>query len=135
MPTKNSMALQTLRFPRFWLTLGWLFVALAVYFCLAPHGIPGTDRVNDKLMHVSGYLALTVWFTGLYPRSRYALIAVLLLGMGILIEFAQGAMQLGRQAELRDVYADAIGIGIGIALAMVVLGGWIRRVESWIFRS
>lgn len=121
-----------LRFPRFWLTLGWVFVALALFFCLVPGGIPGTSRVNDKVMHITGYLALTIWFTGIYPRSRYAAIALSLLAMGILVEILQGVMHLGRQAELRDVYADAVGIAIGLAVAFAFPGGWARLVEKWV---
>jgi VanZ family protein len=123
-----------LRFPRFWATLGWIFVALAIYFCLAPGGIPGTQKVDDKVMHIGGYLALTLWFTGIYPRSRYAIISALLLVMGIVIEILQGAMHMGRVAEVRDVYADAVGIAAGIALAFAIFGGWALRVETWITR-
>ncbi|HYM34885.1 MAG TPA: VanZ family protein [Steroidobacteraceae bacterium] len=121
-----------LRFPRLWLTLGWVFVALALYFCLAPSGIPGTQRVNDKFMHVMGYLLLTHWFTGIYPRSRYVAIALLFSIMGIAVEILQGAMHMGRHAELRDVYADEVGIAIGIVLSLTLLGGWMQRVETWI---
>jgi VanZ family protein len=121
-----------LRFPRLWLLLGWIFVAAALYFCLAPGGIPGLEKANDRLMHVAGYLALTLWFTGIYPRSRYLLVALSFLAMGVVVELLQGAMHLGRNAELHDVYADAVGIGAGIALAFTLLGGWMRRVETWI---
>jgi VanZ family protein len=121
-----------LRFPRLWLTLGWVFVVLAVIACLVPGGVPGTSRLNDKFMHVCGHLALALWFTGIYPRSRYAMIAFLLLALGIVIELLQGAMHMGRAAELRDVYADAVGIAAGIALSLALLGGWMLRFEAWI---
>jgi VanZ family protein len=125
------IVLLPLRFPRLWLGLGWFFVALALFFCLIPGGIPGTADVNDKLMHVLGYVALTIWFTGIYPRSRYAVIALSLLAMGIGVEILQGVMNVGRVAEVRDVVADAIGIAIGIAVSFALLGGWAQRVESW----
>jgi VanZ family protein len=128
------MIMLPLRFPHVWLALGWLFVALALFFSLIPNGIPGTEHLNDKFMHVCGYLALTLWFTGIYRRSRYLLIAFGLLIMGILVELLQGAMNVGRMAEVRDVYADGIGIAMGVALALAVVGGWAQRVESW-FRS
>jgi NADH:ubiquinone oxidoreductase subunit 4 (subunit M) len=120
-----------LRFPRVWLTLGWVFVALALVACLVPGGVPGTAGVNDKFMHVIGYLALTIWFTGMYPRSRYAVIALSLLAMGVLVEVLQGAMRMGRVAEVADVYADAAGIAVGLLLAVASLGGWTQRVEAW----
>jgi hypothetical protein len=53
-----------------------------------------------------------------------------LLLMGISIEAMQGAMHLGREADLRDVYANAVGTVCGLALALAWLGGWAMRVES-----
>jgi len=122
-----------LRFPRLWLTLGWILVALSLVACLLPgNDIPNVPGMNDKSLHIVGYLALTLWFTGIYPRSRYVVIAVLLLLMGILVEFLQGAMHLGRFAEVRDVYADAAGIAAGVILALLLLGGWAQRIEKLI---
>ena len=123
-----------LRYPRVWISLGWFFVALALVVCLTPRGIPGTEGISDKMLHALGYLALTTWFTGIYPRSRYPFIAVALTGFGILIEVLQGTMNIGRVAEPRDVYADVVGIAIGIGLALALFGGWARRVETWFAR-
>jgi len=99
---------------------------------LPGNDIPNVPGMNDKSLHIVGYLALTLWFTGIYPRSRYVVIAVLLLLMGILVEFLQGAMHLGRFAEVRDVYADAAGIAAGVILALLLLGGWAQRIEKLI---
>ena len=49
---------------------------------------------------------LTLWFAGIYPRSRYSLIGVALFVMGVVIEWLQGAMNLGRQADMRDVVRE-----------------------------
>jgi glycopeptide antibiotics resistance protein len=73
---------------------------------------------------------LSLWFAGIYPRARYPAIAVGLLVMGIVIEGLQGAMHLGRQADLIDVYANTIGIVSGLVLALIWLGGWAQRVEA-----
>ncbi len=77
------------------------------------------------------YSVLALWFAGIYPKSRYPLIGVALLVMGIVIEGLQGAMNLGRQADMRDVYANTLGIVSGLLLALIWLGGWAQRVESW----
>jgi glycopeptide antibiotics resistance protein len=58
------------------------------------------------------------------------MIGVGLLLMGIVIEGLQGAMHLGRQADIHDVYANTIGILCGLTLALVWLGGWAMRVEA-----
>ena len=73
---------------------------------------------------------LALWFAGIYPKSRYPMIGVALLVMGIVIEGLQGAMNLGRQADLRDVYANSLGIVCGLLLALAWLGGWAQRVEA-----
>ena len=121
-----------LRFPRLWLVFGWVLVAAATFVCLVPNGVPGTADINDKFMHSVGYFGLTLWFTGIYPRSRYWLIAISLVAMGIAIEILQGAMHAGRNADPYDVVANSFGIAAGLALALTILGGWMQRIESWI---
>ena len=126
-----------LRFPRWWLALGWLFVVLALLACLVPPGAPGLDglfAVNDKVEHATGYAALTIWFAGMYSRSRYAWIAAALFAMGVMVEFLQGWMSLGRNSDPFDVLANTTGIAIGIVLSLTILSGWAQRIESVLFK-
>jgi VanZ family protein len=126
------MNVLALRFPRLWLVLGWIFVLLAVLVCLAPPGTPGMSGLfvwNDKVEHASGYVALTLWFTGLYPRSKYGWIAAGLFAMGVGIELLQGWMAMGREADPLDVAANTTGIAVGIVLALLAFGGWAQRIE------
>jgi len=126
-----------LRFPRLWLALGWVFVLLAFAACLAPSNTPGLATLfalNDKVEHALGYIALTLWFTGIYSRSRYIWIAIALFAMGVSVEFLQGWMSLGRNRDPYDVLANTTGIAIGISLALVLLGGWMQRVEDLFFK-
>ena len=123
--------LLALRHPRLWLVCGWLLIVGAFIANLMPqHDLPRLGGISDKLEHIVGYGVLALWFAGIYPRTRYPAIGVALLAMGILIEGLQGAMHLGRQADLRDVYANSIGILCGLALALIWLGGWAMRVEA-----
>ncbi len=85
---------------------------------------------NDKVTHALAYAGLTLWFTGLYPRSRYPLIAGGLFMLGAMIEILQGAMPLGRQSDFRDLVANTTGIGIGLLLAWHWSGGWAQWVEA-----
>lgn len=131
----NSML--PLRFPRLWLTLAWLFVALALLVCLAPAGAPGLRgffAINDKVEHAFGYLVLTVWFSGIFPRRRYVWIAIGLFLMGVAVEFLQGWMAVGRNRDVLDVLANTAGIAIGLLLSMLFLGGWVQRFESLLVR-
>jgi VanZ family protein len=125
-----------LRHPRFWLVLGWGFVALATLASLVPiQKLPTPPGLNDKLEHVVGYALLALWFAGIYPRSRYPWIAGSLLVMGLAIEWLQGAMHWGRSADFRDLIANITGIAVGLSLAWVALGGWAQRIEAWTRRS
>jgi glycopeptide antibiotics resistance protein len=51
--------------------------------------------------------------------------------MGVAIEFAQGAMPLGREADIRDVGANSLGIVIALMLALAGIGGWAQKIEAW----
>jgi VanZ family protein len=123
--------LLSLRHPRLWLVSGWILIVGAIVASLIPsHDLPTLGGISDKAEHMVGYAVLALWFAGIYPRSRYPAIGVGLLVMGIVIEGVQGAMNIGRQADLRDVYANSVGIVCGLMLALAWLGGWAQRVEA-----
>ena len=122
--------LLALRHPRLWLVSGWIMVVLAVIASIMPLTEMPKVGVSDKVEHVVAYGVLSLWFAGIYPKSRYPMIGVALLVMGIVIEGLQGAMHLGRQADMRDVYANTLGIVCGLSLALIWLGGWAQRVEA-----
>lgn len=120
-----------LRFPKLWLGLGWLAVALAILVCLMPmQQLPQSPNVSDKTEHFIAYLLLSTWFAGIYPRSRYWVIALGLGVLGVLIEIAQGSMGLGREGDVRDVLANCTGVLAGLLLSWWWLGGWAQRLES-----
>lgn len=122
-----------LRHPRIWLAIGWIVTALTIIASLVPvQDLPKPPAgINDKMEHFIAYALLSIWFAGIYPRSRYAIIAVGLFLLGIAIEIAQGAMHWGREADVYDVIANTVGIVAGMTLALLWLGGWAQRVESW----
>jgi len=128
--------LLALRHPRLWLVSGWILVILAIIASLVPsNDLPTLGGISDKWEHVVGYGVLTLWFAGIYPKSHYPLIGFGLLVMGIVIEGLQGAMHVGREADLRDVYANTLGVVCGLTLALAWLGGWAQRVEGWTRQS
>ncbi|PZN31914.1 MAG: hypothetical protein DIU71_08805 [Proteobacteria bacterium] len=124
-----------MRHPAAWLTIGWSLVACAIIGSLMPGNAVsklGLFKIGDKLLHAGMYAALAIWFTGIYPRSRYVAIAVGLFLLGVLAELGQGAMHAGREPSLGDVVANSVGIAVGVGLALAGLGGWARRVEDWV---
>lgn len=119
------------RHPRTWLIFGWLLIAAAVFFSLMPAAQLPKTGIGDKFEHSIAYAVLSLWFAGLYHRSRYLVIGIGLFIMGVGIEVAQGAMHVGRQADYRDVIANTSGIVIGLVLASWWLGGWVQRIDGW----
>ena len=67
--------------------------------------------------------------------QRRHLIAAALAVLGVAIEFAQGMMGLGREADPMDVLANCTGIAIGIVLALTPLGRWPLFLERLLGRS
>ena len=126
----------SLRHPRLWLSIGWTLIVLAVLVSILPvNRLPQPPGVNDKVEHMAAYMLLSLWFAGIYPRSRYWIIAIGLCVMGVLIEFAQGAMHLGREADVLDVLANSSGVVVGLGLSLLWLGGWAQRLETWVGKS
>ena len=121
-----------LRFPWVWWSLGWVLVAGVVFGSLLPGRMLVNVAPTDKLLHAASYFVLMLWFSGLYPRKRYALIALLLLALGLALDFAQG-FSSSRVFDMRDVAANAGGILVGLLLARLVIGGWCQRVEQLFF--
>ena len=124
-----------LRYPRLWLVAGWVLIALAVGGSLLPAQNLPDVATSDKVQHMTAYALLALWFSGIYPRSRYIVIAIGLFVLGLGIEWAQGAMQYGRQTDPFDVLANVTGIAAGLIGALLGLGGWALRVENLVRRS
>ena len=101
-------------------------VALILYATLDPDPLPDT-RIRlfegaDKVIHGLMFFTLSMALSFDYCKKRYCkfnplnvaiIIGLISASCGILIEFTQDAMGLGRSAELYDAIADAIGAFIG----------------------
>jgi VanZ family protein len=118
-----------LRFPWLWWSLGWVLVAGVIFGSLLPARMLESIPAPDKLQHAGSYFILMLWFAGLYPRERYALIALLLLVLGLALDLAQG-FSTTRTFDMRDVAANAGGILVGLLLARLFFGRWCQRVEQ-----
>ncbi|MET0534766.1 MAG: VanZ family protein [Steroidobacter sp.] len=124
-----------LRYPRLWLGFGWAAVVFAIVICLMPVSqLPQVDA-SDKTEHFLAYLLLSLWFAGIYPKARYWIIAIGLCILGVLIEFAQGTMHLGRHADPMDVVANSTGIVAGLLVCWFGLGGWAQWIESLVTKA
>ena len=92
--------------------------------------IPSPDiGANDKFMHYLTYFILSAGFTTLVRHNRsLILIAVGLIGYGILLEFLQG-MTGYRYMEVYDMLANSIGVLCGLLVRLSAIPCWFRRVE------
>ncbi|HEX9206736.1 MAG TPA: VanZ family protein [Steroidobacteraceae bacterium] len=86
----------------------------------------------DKFEHLGTYAVLAVWFTGFFRRSRYWVVVLALLGLGLALEIAQFAMHAGRVADPFDMAANAAGVALGVGVAAYRTGGWVHKVEAWL---
>ena len=145
---------QPLAYRRLWLSLGLAIVLAVIVASLVPGDLDtalvvgrglaplhqavvllgGGFAGHDKLSHAGAYLVLMVWFAGLQPRRTWRWVALALLGMGLVLEIAQGLMHMDRTADPSDVIANAAGIGIGAMVAARGLANWPYRLETWLAR-
>lgn len=124
-----------LRLARLWWAVGWGMVLYITVCCLEPARYVPNLHLWDKAEHALAFFGMSLWFGGLVRRSRYPVIAALMLVFGGAIEIAQGVMGLGRDADILDWVADAVGIASALSLLYLGLGGWARWIEARLYRS
>jgi VanZ family protein len=125
----------TLRFRPLWIAASLLLVLSVVWGSLQTTIGAEVPQGFDKIEHFGAYAFLAVWFTGLFHRPRYWLVAAGLVALGLAMEIAQYAMQAGRFGDPYDLAANTVGVAIGVLLGLVATGGWAQRVEAWLTAS
>lgn len=126
----KPVVLPELRYRRMWFGVGVLIALAVAVVCLMPGRKLPDVRVSDKMEHLLAFAMLAFWFGSILVRRDFFWLAVALIAFGGLIELAQGAMRFGREADIKDLLADSIGVVLGLALALTPLGRWARWLES-----
>jgi len=113
-----------------WLALGWVWVSVIFYLSLMPHPPEPVHFWNaDKLEHALAYCLLMLWFCQVYrQRSARIILALLLVAMGVLIEYLQGETGY-RFFDYADMLSNATGVVVGWAWARTVLGRIFATLE------
>ena len=119
----------------------WQIAGFSLLFCVLalallpaiwfwPDSGQGFWEIPDKWLHGLTFVLLAVWFSGQYARYSYWKMISGLLIFGALIEACQYLLPY-RSAEYGDMLADVAGIACGTMIALVGVGGWSLRAESW----
>jgi VanZ family protein len=88
---------------------------------------------SDKWLHAFTFIALSIWFAGLFERRAWWRIAIGLMSFGFLVELFQLQVSY-RTADWHDIAANTVGIIVGLIIATAGLGGWALRFEDWYLR-
>lgn len=130
-------ALRAFRWPRLWLGLWGLMIAAVVVGSLVPSSsLPQTQFPGaDKLEHLLGYAALSGYAAMLFDSRRAQATAVVgLVLLGVLIEGAQAALTVSRQADPIDMLANAAGVALGQVVRMTGAAGLLQRIDTRLAR-
>src|ERR1700761_3015217 len=126
---RRMLRQKNLRFPRLWWAAGWCLLAFILISTLEPPRYVPDLHVSDKLEHAGAFFLLTCWFCGPIERRSYLLMAAAMLALGGGIEIAQGAMNWGRDEDIRDFAADTVGVVAALAFLYAGFGLWMVWVE------
>jgi len=100
-----------------------LYLALLIYLSLIPV-VPGSAEISDKVLHFVAYGGLTALAAAAWPKTRLLILFLILSAAGALLEFAQGALNLGRMASFQDQIANMGGIAMALAIWIFLV--WIK---------
>ena len=109
-------SMKPFRRPLVWAGLWCAAVAATVALSLAPAPDLGSlPSGSDKLQHFLVYAGLAAGAVQLYPRWRSLLsVGVMLVLMGIGLEYLQGALTVDRMAYRADALANTLGVIVGL---------------------
>ena len=124
-------SLKPFRRPWLWSGLWVLAVSVVVIGSLVPaHDLPEVPQGFDKIEHFAAYAALAAGAVQLFVRRlSWGFVCVLLVLMGIGLEYLQAQMGLGRMLDRQDALANTIGVLIGLATAFTPWRDLLLRID------
>ena len=130
MSRRTGRSLKPFKRPWLWAGLWMLAIAVVVIGSL----LPGKDLpplpVSDKLEHFAAYAVLSAGAVQLFVRRlSWGFVCVLLVLLGIGLEFLQAKMALGRMLDRNDALANTFGVLIGLATAFTPLRDALLRID------
>ncbi len=124
-----------LKFPSFWLIIGFVIVLAVIVASLMPHPPhAGHFRNSDKVGHFAAYVAMTFWFGLIYASNLVRLrIALALAVLGVALECLQRLSGF-RTFEYADMAANAAGVLCALMLVQTPLSKVLVRAERSLLR-
>lgn len=125
-------SMKPFRRPLLWAALWCAGVAATVALSLAPAPDMGAlPSGTDKLQHFAAYAALAAGAVQLYPRWRSLLsVGVMLVLMGIGLEYLQGALTVDRVADRTDALANTLGVIAGLGTRLTPWRDALLRLDG-----
>ena len=124
------------RFPRIWLGIGLLLIALMIGASFMPNFSPAIYFEGiDKVGHFVAYLAVTCWFSLLFTRGRdrWAVAATLVI-LGIGLEYLQ-LFSASHVFEYADIGANAAGVLCALLLVQIRFSRGLVAAERRLLRN
>ena len=126
--------MRSLKLTGLWQGMGWVYVALVIYYSLhpSPPGLPDFQGA-DKLAHLGAYAIMMLWFGFIYlPGPRLLILGALFVLLGIVLDLVQGATGY-RSTELLDMISNAGGVCVGGLLARTRVASTLVWLEALLY--
>jgi len=129
----RPIPLKPLRHRKFWVILWLCAIVIVIILSLIPPPslLMNLPKNSDKIEHFLAYFILAFSATQLFYKGRFLwLIGVLLVLLGISLEWAQGVLTRTRMADPWDGLANTLGVVIGLSSAFSPLANILLRLQS-----
>jgi len=127
----NLPTLRAFQRPRLWLALWALTIVAVIVLSMMPRPPIPQALVVGKIDHMIAYLVLATFAMQLFRARRTQLeMALVLVGLGIALELAQGYLTTYRDMSAYDALADTIGVALGTATAWTPLATLLLRIDQ-----
>ena len=134
-PLKNNM--HPFHQPWLWLTLWFCAIGAVVIASLVPsRTLPTLPHLTDKTEHLLSYAMLGAGAFMLFRTRRWSWLTALgLIGLGCLLEVAQGHLTADRTADWLDALANTIGIALSTVLGLTPLKHSLVWLDKQLFAA